>query len=331
MWTRCRGLSRIGSAVNLLATADLYPMTLAIAAANPEYAILVVDRRFTRNGALVDDDASKAFVFESRVLRLAVSFAGVAECEGFRTGQWLSDELRVRMSDDPNDFFSGLARAADETIARLRCREKALWVVASGFDLTARPPRPVFGIVTNGGFPPGLEESGPRGPGFRPVWCVYEGEDQTEGSYCITAGRTAAVTGPEREAIARLMRQRPPARAVVGKVVETIRAAADRPAAAGTIGKQMNVVVLSGDAAIPPEANYISEHDTTTAYLPTVIHARGIVPALPVTSTTGAPLKVRRPPRRTDPCTCGSGRKFKDCHGKTEYAVGPRPTRHRRD
>ncbi len=116
-----------------------------------------------------------------------------------------------------------------------------------------------------------------------------------------------------------MLLQRKPARAIVGKGVDLVRHMADRPAAGGTIGKQLTSIVVPRSCHEAVESGYhsaVNRHELAMADCVVLLaddirfcmrdaklenHARPIV--VP---------KVGR----NRPCPCGSGRKYKRCHGR---------------
>ena len=68
-------------------------MTLILALANSENAVLISDRRLASDRKTTDNESNKASVFMCADARLAVSFTGLAEAGTFKTRKWLAEAL----------------------------------------------------------------------------------------------------------------------------------------------------------------------------------------------------------------------------------------------
>ncbi len=97
------------------------------------------------------------------------------------------------------------------------------------------------------------------------------------------------------------------------------------PESSNLIGKQCTSIVLPSDPEAQPFAQYHSSKITHKIYSPSHIEARGgefgaffvESPSLEVQDSSGQPLILAVPKTgRNDPCPCGSGKKYKRCHGR---------------
>lgn len=72
-------------------------MTLIITAVNKLHVVQVSDRRLTRGGTLVDDNANKAICVISKYSRFSIAYTGLAEIKKDRqvlhTDEWIADCL----------------------------------------------------------------------------------------------------------------------------------------------------------------------------------------------------------------------------------------------
>jgi|SRR5882724_10067807 len=113
-------------------------MTLILPMVNLQQAVLVTDRRLTRNGVLVNDESNKAFVFVCRDARLTVAYTGLAELGNFLTRRWLPEAL---MESAAPDFLMGptierFKERATRDFAKLKVikpSDKHLSVVFAGY------------------------------------------------------------------------------------------------------------------------------------------------------------------------------------------------------
>lgn len=77
-------------------------MTLIVAAGCRDYALLLADRRVTREGQLVDDERNKLVVPRTPGARIVVAYTGVAQLGAFRTDEWLPERLRGAIEFTPD-------------------------------------------------------------------------------------------------------------------------------------------------------------------------------------------------------------------------------------
>jgi hypothetical protein len=168
--------------------------------------------------------------------------------------------------------------------------------------------------------------------------------DSERYNYISAVGASEALAESDRNRLGELINAGKPSRAVVGKAVEVVRAAARSSAAQEVIGGQLLSVVIPSDPSQPVEGAYHTESLSDTIFLPSVVNvnAKGEGMAVMQPSLTSGALSeqqirelyhrgLRGQPRavpqqfqpiaipkarRNDPCPCGSGRKFKRCHGR---------------
>jgi hypothetical protein len=131
-------------------------------------------------------------------------------------------------------------------------------------------------------------------------------------------GNWRAMTDEDEVALRDLLQQRKPARAITGKAVELVRQVADRPAASGTIGKQLSVIRIPRDCQQPPLSEYHSDASSYVAYGSdqVLLPSNWAIKDFQVRAVGGPgalPVSVRKV-GRNHPCPCGSGKKYKYCH-----------------
>lgn len=68
-------------------------MTLIVARASSQIALLVSDRRVTRDGALFDPDANKNILFTAKNAVVAIGYTGMAHVSGVPMDQWIAQTL----------------------------------------------------------------------------------------------------------------------------------------------------------------------------------------------------------------------------------------------
>ena len=140
-------------------------------------------------------------------------------------------------------------------------------------------------------------------------------------AYVQRVGASAAMTQSDELILRQMLKERKPVQALIGKAVKLIREMADRPAARGTIGKQLNAVILPRNPGEAARAEYHSAINSYKAFMPDLVVARsdermmsmGVEVA--IRPVPGAPPLVVGEAGRNAPCPCKSGKKYKYCHG----------------
>lgn len=322
-------------------------MTLILALGNRDYFVQLSDRRLSSGvqtakedsgkvGTLVCDDARLVFGFAGlATVGIPSTHTGLAPAGTFSTQQWLVEALGkcgapdfaaegivTRLCDKLTTEFATnpLLRRSPRTHTRLT-------VMLSGFIYRADPPRLVEAYLTNFQHFRGVA----AGSDDTEAWDHFElsmfldpRPADDEATTIQRIGAWPALTEQDIVPLQSMLKRRLPARAVVGKALEIFGAAADRRAAAGTVGRRISAVVLPADPHQSVEARYYSDVNSSVVYYPdhvTVQRAGGtFVLFEPQSEQPGTPGRpgvavVPRSPRNA-PCPCGSGTKYKRCHGR---------------
>jgi hypothetical protein len=129
-------------------------MTLIIAAANSEHAVLVADRRLSYDGRLVDDDQSKLGVTVTDDPWLAFGHTGLARAGTLDVHPWLLEAL-IECAK-PDHLASGIVNRfrerASERLRRVRVpkpADKRLSVLFAGYRYSEEPARVSLALVSN--------------------------------------------------------------------------------------------------------------------------------------------------------------------------------------
>lgn len=311
-------------------------MTLIVGLANRQHAILVSDRRLTRNGVPYDEESNKAAVFHCGDGRFAVAFTGLAEWgprapwkDGppppghFLARWWL---LNALPESAPPDYLSipsierFSARATRDIMALpgLRSADKALSVMFAGF-VYDESPRACGCVVSNFEWNPG----GIPGDTFAVKGWREKRPGDGNPAGVFMAGMTAGVSEERQRALMKLLEEDAPAATLTGKAVQLIREAAESPASRNLIGKQCTSILLPADPAEQPSLQYHSADVTLAIRGVSFIVTRQpgeLVaydePEVTVSDTPGGPpLRLVPKVGRNKPCPCGSQKKYKKCHG----------------
>jgi hypothetical protein len=318
-------------------------MSLILTLGNREQVIQVSDRRVTVNGLLQDDDSdesNKCGVINCKGGRLAYGFTGLAKSSKFETREWLPDAL---LDSGPPDYSAlGITNRLKDRATRdfqnrpeiksLQPGQKRLSVLISGYLYNRSPPYLVYALLTNFVELNGAENS----EAWDHFKCHYWSECspfQENLTLVRTVGFWSAIKDNELAVLRKLLEERRPVEAILGKALEVMRVAADRQEAKGTIGKQLSSIVLPSDPFSLWTGTYHSEKLTHKVYLPDAIilesdkrrkYARDVCIESINPNTSLLPLRTSKIPKNS-PCPCGSGKKFKKCHGRHKPSDVPNP------
>jgi preprotein translocase subunit SecA len=132
------------------------------------------------------------------------------------------------------------------------------------------------------------------------------------------------MTQSDVESLRMLLEQRKPAGAIIGKAVALVREMADRPQASSTIGKQISAICLPRNLDSSITTSYHTNVVKYNAFYPSLViatsdedqmMARDLAIHIDDPAGNLLPIAVPKVGRNT-PCPCGSGKKYKYCHGR---------------
>jgi hypothetical protein len=311
-------------------------MTLIVALVNQDQTLQVSDRRLSYFGARPpDDESDKAIYYKTGNGRFAVGYTGLAAAGSFRTHPWLVEQLG-EVSKPEYLAGAALPRLRDRldqvfkekrVLRNLSRVQRRLTVVFSGFLDVGGTPRGANAVLSNfQDAKTGLDVPEAKDE-FRLDLLADGG--MTKGTFPLIRafGAQGAITADELAGLEGMLRTRQPQQAILARTIAVIRAAATRPEARGTVGKSLSSITLPVDADGPTMAFHAATSDR-------MIPAPAAVIATPAVKVGIKSLEFRRAdehlsppegtpiPGRNDPCWCGSGRKFKQCHGASAGARG---------
>ncbi len=309
-------------------------MTIVIALGNEDQFIQLSDRRLSMAGAVLSDEADKAATFHCVNGRFALGFSGVAQAGGVRTREWLLEQLLQCAPPDYSAFEilgrleTSLSRefSSNRWLAQFPPEWLRLSVMFSGYLFHHDPPLLASAIITNfQDFQSGADNAEPW-PHFKTTYWSERRPSDGPLSYVQRIGMWPAMAEADEGALRDMLDQRLPASAIVEKGVELIRDLADRPQARGAIGKQVSSITLPRDPREVATSDYHTETPSTEMFLPSVVvavsknecfAAKDLTISMSDASGRATPVAVPRVAGNT-PCPCGSGRKYKNCHGRKE-------------
>ena len=300
-------------------------MTIVLTLGNADQVVQVSDRRLSSNGQLIDDDAFKGGIFICSNARFVFGFTGLAKFGDFDTERWLLENLANlgKPDFDAKSTLDRLTQKATEDFANLHSlaqvhnEDKRLSVMFSGYLYHHSPPLAVYSIMTNFQNFETQKYDSKAWDSFNSCYWREKSPRKKNFTFIQRVGGWPAMLTSDEDSLRVLLSERKSANAIVDKAVQIIRSIADRPQAAGTIGKQLSSVILP----IESNADPINEYHS--------MYSRQIIKLTPMAiSTIDKQMAMAEPelssnvpitfPKigRNDPCPCGSGRKYKRCHRK---------------
>lgn len=294
-------------------------MTLIVGLMSPKRAILVSDRRLSRNGTLYDDEKNKATALFCVDGRVAVAFTGLAIAGKFQTSRVL---LRLLAEAGKADHLllptiQRFAALMTEELKNLRipAKDKHLRIIFAGYQYQQLTAAPLLIQVANAADSSGVIQAA-AGEKFL-IWTARD----PLGIGSFGFGMTSGVRPADRAKLKQLLAEDRPGEALVDKAVDTIRNAADSLRSKNAVGKQCMSIVVPLEGGLV--ANYHSAEAKNTMYQPSIVVS---TPTMSLTSEGGSieqldpstprPLVVPKT-GRNQRCPCGSGFKYKKCCGRT--------------
>lgn len=301
-------------------------MTLVMALINSDQCIQISDRRLSSNGKLISDEQNKAGIMHCDNARLIYGFSGLAYYKGHITQNWILDNLNESAVNDfqaieiLRKFGKNASKyfQTEKVLKKISIKDKALSILFSGYLYHHNPPKQCYAIITNqklSGVP--CEDYDL----FKGYYFIEKNEPEKNVTAIERIGWPLGMKEAHIGALRALLEKKAPAEGLVGKAVEVMHEIADDPVSKGTIGKQLNVVVMHRDASKPVNSQYVSKKCSFVQYSHdlALLHKNGntLLKDFKIESVDiDAPPLVVPKVGRNVPCPCGSGKKYKRCHGK---------------
>jgi hypothetical protein len=312
-------------------------MTLILSLANRKYTIQLSDRRITSdsqsrgNRIVVTEEANKAGTLSCADAYLAYSFTGLARTNSngrhnFDTRRWL---LEAILKAAPPDFqivpmlgrFCEIATQEFKANAAILAHPKGdrgLSVMFSGFWNTNQGQIPAGWIITNFqrrfDYGIGHPNEAEAWDEFR-CWRWHQplpAVDQY--AHVERLGSWRGVSDASMDRLEDLLRQEKPVAAIIGSALKVIYKASDAPPTQGTVGKNVNIIVIPADTTEPIGYSYESNKVTTYIYCSDSIIAKSHNQQKWFTLWLSAEGPVIPRGHRKSPCKCGSGLTYERCH-----------------
>lgn len=309
-------------------------VTLIVLAASDDYVVQLSDRRLSRPDARpLPVEQAKGAILESPWARLCIGFSGLAQAGQFKTQRWILETLsEVGKAGDARRVIDAFVRQANHDfkslpeLRRMPSRDRRVSFVLSGYAPRADGATTfVSSLVSNfQNWETGSDLDQAEDVFFQHN--TWEPDDRQEGmAYVQRIGRWSTFP-PDlvNERLRPLLEAGKPSEAVVDVAVAMVREVAGRDA---TVGKDITAITLRRDGSY--FAEYHSSTVANTIFMPDLVqidrqgHARALSDArISMVSAGGPPMAVPKVGRNV-PCPCGSGVKYKRCHGQSRPASPP--------
>ncbi len=306
-------------------------MSLILTLGNPDQFIQLSDRRLSSKGYPVDDESNKAGSLVCANARLIFGFSGLAKVGSFKTRQWMLNALYDSGPPDHTAYkmlerFKNRASTDFKTfpwIKTLSGSEKRLSVIFSGYLDSHIPPLGACALITNyQDYITGIDHHEARD--YFQSFYTYELRPLEEPfTFIERIGMWPVMCKTDEMSLRDLLKKQKPRKAIISKSVRMIRSMADRPAAKGTIGKQITVICLPRDPNNSLEVGYHTNVVTYDYHMPSQVvsisdteRCAMMDPLIKADEPDGTPVMFVPKVSPNAPCPCKSGKKYKHCHGK---------------
>jgi hypothetical protein len=309
-------------------------MTLLIAGVTQPYAVVLADRRVSGAGR-PDDEYNKMTALFAADGKGVFAFTGLASFLRLDTAQVIVDAL-VGRADPEREVGLMVDRLTDvlgEELAKVRLpvSQKRLSVLFAGY--TYRDDGPDTDTMTVEATLCRLSNF-QRGRVTYPVASAHFWKDdavvrrpETGAPFLFAvAGTTGGLVPQEISRIEDLIHEQRPPEAVVSKAIEVGRVAAKSTKSRGYVGESWSSAIVYSQAGRSTWVEYYSPVLTTQQFSVNLVDASSgeqpVVAISNLVAETDRPISVGFPGTpRNAPCPCGSGGKYKRCHGHTGLAA----------
>ena len=298
-------------------------MTLIVAAASQTIATIASDRRFTSEGKIVDDEATKATVITCADARCALAFTGLAAAGQYSTQNLILESLHecgndgIGIDQILKDFGNLVSKRVSNLKSVPKTSRKILMIICGFRYAEQGKSNPFIFRLSN-------EDDGEK---LVEKFHLSECTERAEGVLVEVGGYTPPVPQEHLAKFLGLVAKSAPVGAIKAKAYDLIRRSAENSQSQKLIGKQCNCTVIHASWNRNIESTYFSAIASNVVY--------GAASAI---FTSGTPMMVhgsqltvgsQMPPavvpkvRPNSPCLCGSGEKYKRCHARLGYPYLP--------
>ena len=290
-------------------------MTLLIAGSNPRFGVIFSDCRVSSNGKALDEDHSKIAQLQLANARLLYAYTGLAHNadKTFQTDIWLAKTInkKLQIGMTAEQALTVLRNEASECfrspiIKAMPKSDQRLSVVFAGFD----GDKPFLAMISNFDCPDEQQYD------FKDEFLSWGLTNRAvDDAHVIATGNTNSLKKDDLGPLSRMIYEDKSLEAITAKARSIILKAADDPRSAGTIGSNMLHGVVPADKNQSSQSAYISKNGSEWYPVISVLTPQSPLAIAAFKLHLVSPSPSR--PHRNTPCPCGSGRKFKRCHGRT--------------
>lgn len=296
-------------------------MTLILGALTPEYVVVGADRRISDNGRCIDDESTKLTVLVTPDARTVIAYTGIAQLGSVKTEIWIIEAIRQAQSLTPDlhSILEDLRTKAETTIgqlAKVNPPDIRLTLLVAGMTYQDSGAEAKAWKITNW-------EHTPDGAITKEFQLITYSPTNPNGTLYISTGNSKAVKDVDVGTLEEMLRLRKPAVGVEKKIHDIIRNASLSPYSGNTIGPQCNTCIVLRDTAQPISATYYSDHTARVVYGVNAVLHNMFSYGSSLTVSDSSPPAVVPKQGRNEPCSCGSGEKYKKCHGIMVYPYLP--------
>lgn len=280
-------------------------MTLLVALANPEVAVLIADRRISNLGRVIEDEYNKVTVLFCADARMAVAFTGVATLQDFDASIWIAQTLHSIANENStvHEVIEGFRERLSRKFRALSGLDLRFTVLFCGFVYWDPNPEPRIFVVSN--FELGDHEI---------TTFTLRSLGSSEGKLLEFAGSTAGISDLTKSRLLSLLDHGVTGSDLVRFSVKHIQKSAASQLSHGTIGQQCNAAIIQSTVNTPITSTYHTARNASFAYGPNVVVAGGLISL--GTEVMADSVLAGPDIRKRDPCWCESGLLFKHCHLK---------------
>lgn len=302
-------------------------MTFVLAIMSDEYGLQISDRRLTAAGRPLTEEEGKAIQLMTADSRFAVAYAGLAKVGTFSLRRW----LMAKLLDIAEPDYSGtrmierLSAQADidaelqGALASVGKATRTIELIFTGYYHALLPPRPVMAIVSNKEY----DFSGTKwSDDGRFRFMFYSTPNLNDYVSIHAIGWLPALKQIDLDLMAHLCRKKLPVNTIKRQMIKTMHEISDRADSNGTVGKQLDLVVIPRSTSEAIYSEYTVGRTNRVSYIPDIVFAMSPDDTSAVTDLAVEPVDASTTPismptlGRNERCWCGSGLKHKRCHGR---------------
>ena len=292
-------------------------MTLIVGAISNHCALLASDRRLSSNGKIIEEDSTKSFCLYTKDSKMVFGYTGVAKINEFSTEVFIMDAFKTicQTKFTLRDILHQLSNYFSENFneKKLSINRPYLSVLFVGYMYEEdHQSIPVIFRISN-------FEYGGKQSKFALV--------EHDVNDVQIAGYTEFVNSSDLTKLKEIIDLNH-VYAAADKAYDIIKKCNRDPRSQNTIGDRANICTFFSQINSPVLSVYYMNSVSKTCYSSNfIVVGKGKM----LLQSSGSKMVVRNTAnflvvpkvKRNYPCSCGSGKKYKDCHGRFYYPYRP--------